>query len=554
MTKRAKGFIPPEHANIPDDVCMLVFVPNDPHAIAAFWGQFEDLGLWTTWARTGDTRARDIAERFKTSIIESLDLHDEVGCMSPLTINVNCGSQSNCSQLIQFDLNLDIHIGAEDLADIVALPGGNTDNGYLPPAQETYSEYLTLKCAYANQMATDIYNSWDNLASLGLSAGAIGLQAFGVMLSTGSFVSALTGIIGGIVTTGTLGTVALGAFVGLGALFGIAAYGYFEQLQAAMSIDDLRCALYGATSAEDARRRVADTFYEFGVTAGLVPIAQGELVDAFVYLAKTLTPVTILEPLFDATPYTLALPVADCTLCTPVPPQLPDTSDAELTAYILFNQNLYEEDQVSGLQLLKTGTIDLVGGLWGNQAIQINANGEYFRAATPGNAMDLPAGDYTMVAWIAPQEMAASSGTIAVKANNSSNKTWHLDIRTSPVLHFFWSHAYSPNQFVGVGGVSYGDLELDMWHFVCVRYNAATSTMSFRTNGPAYVDNNYAVQVPRQSTEPVDVGGWVNYPSFGARFAIQEFAILDGMLTDDEVDFLFNSGLGRPVTSLFPLP
>jgi hypothetical protein len=539
MAKRAKGFIPPEHADIPEDVCMLVFVPNDPHAIAAFWGQFEDLGLWTTWARTGDSRARDIALRYKQSINESLDLHDEVGCMSPLTINVNCGSQTNCSQLIQFDLDLAIHIGAEDLADIVALPGGNIDNGYLPPTQETYSEYLTLKCAYANQMATDIYNSWDNLASLGLSAGAIGLQAFGVMLSTGSFVSALTGLVGGIVTSGTLGTVALGAFVGLGALFGIAAYGYFEQLQAAMSINDLRCALYGATSAEDARKRVADTFYEFGVSAGLVPIAQGELVDAFVYVAKTLTPVTILEPLFDATPYTLALPVADCTLCSGVePPPVATLQNGLVHYWEMEEANTTRVSSHSGRTWNEVGTVPAVlDGITGSAA-SFNATQNILRLAA-ATQLYSSGSSWTLAFWVRPK---ALPGSFALLLGWGDDEDWGSQ-----------SFILQLNNDGSIGLVTPGNLEsdpvaLDAWHLVVVTYDGPMKEVTLSVDNAAPSSTILGAHPLANSAQAVSLAclrdsnpaGW----AYRANVDIDEFGQWDRPLTEDEATEIWNVGFG----------
>jgi hypothetical protein len=352
-----------------DNRYLIVAVPDDDAYLRAVMGQLGQLAKWNNWQRDPLHLGRDAAERFHRAYLETLELLEELEYnVSPLTINVNCGSTC-CPTLIQLDLDVSVHVGQDVIDDINALPGGQFDNGYLVPSPDypDYPAYIDRKCAYANQLATDIHRSWENIATLALSAGAMSFPAFSAMLTSGALGSSLVGLLGGVITTATVATAIVGLLVSVGTIFGVGFYFYFEHLQSQMTIEELRCALYGAETAEDARTRVSDQFHAWGIQAGLLPIGDGLLIDIFVSIARAMTPLTILEPLFDWTPYVSELPVADCSLCPAVqPPPALGLAGGLLHLYTLDEGTGQRLDSVDVAQLdpfnSPGGTVGVVNG------------------------------------------------------------------------------------------------------------------------------------------------------------------------------------------------
>lgn len=58
-----------------EDVCIRVYVPKDSLYLAAFWAQYEKLGMWLSWER-GGTRAKDAASAWKVRIAKAREIND----------------------------------------------------------------------------------------------------------------------------------------------------------------------------------------------------------------------------------------------------------------------------------------------------------------------------------------------------------------------------------------------------------------------------------------------------------------------------------------------
>lgn len=58
-----------------EDVCIRVYVPKDSLYLAAFWSQYERLGMWLAWER-GSTRAKDAASAWKVRIAKAREIND----------------------------------------------------------------------------------------------------------------------------------------------------------------------------------------------------------------------------------------------------------------------------------------------------------------------------------------------------------------------------------------------------------------------------------------------------------------------------------------------
>jgi hypothetical protein len=63
--------------------CYQVYVPDDPYAIAAFWGSLDYLGKWVAWERTADKRGALMADLWKQANMISRDAA-EWGCENML--------------------------------------------------------------------------------------------------------------------------------------------------------------------------------------------------------------------------------------------------------------------------------------------------------------------------------------------------------------------------------------------------------------------------------------------------------------------------------------
>jgi len=69
------GYRLPEVIDPGDTLCIRVYVPKDSLYLAAFWAQYERLGMWLAWER-GGTRAKQAADLWKVAIQKARDIND----------------------------------------------------------------------------------------------------------------------------------------------------------------------------------------------------------------------------------------------------------------------------------------------------------------------------------------------------------------------------------------------------------------------------------------------------------------------------------------------
>lgn len=94
-----KGYLIPENPEPVEDACMVVFYPDDPIYRRALIGAITTFGSWVVWERDAEKRAAIAANRWKKSIIRTLnqkfdceilpELEDD-GTMA-INITTNCG-------------------------------------------------------------------------------------------------------------------------------------------------------------------------------------------------------------------------------------------------------------------------------------------------------------------------------------------------------------------------------------------------------------------------------------------------------------------------------
>jgi hypothetical protein len=77
MTKLAdKAYIIPAEPEPESDVCIRVYVPDDPLYVAAFWGCYEYLTAWLAWERDEAHTGKIVAARWKAAFQKARDIWD----------------------------------------------------------------------------------------------------------------------------------------------------------------------------------------------------------------------------------------------------------------------------------------------------------------------------------------------------------------------------------------------------------------------------------------------------------------------------------------------
>lgn len=541
MANRQKGFIPPTHADIPEDVCMLVFVPNDVHAIAAFWGQYEDLGLWTTWAKTGDTRARDIAFRFKQSIIESLDLWEEIGCMSPLTVNVNCCCDStpgtSGSTII---INNVIHLGSADYEDIVGLPGGVIDDGYSPPTSDwpNRTEYEQYKCNYAATFANDLVDTFMALAIWHSGFAEWTYDQIELMLTTANLSSLIKGLIAPVFTEA----------------------GYLDRLKSAllqMAEDDpikfvtavdvaellvkdyIKCLIYNANSADQARSNILEMFESTMADAGLGdgPIDSFTKYEMRAWFAL-LVDWTNLEPAFDLAQVAETFAGAYCGDCTgaPILPG-PNTLQTGLISYYEFETDAVLEDSHGDHDWTSAGAQVTGGEGITGQCVFNNTQDAKFLAMETNVWQAL--GSWSVAFWAAPTATPPAA---------DSDILFEMDGRVT----IQWQ--YNQTQLITIvepasGGTNYpsmvDDWQLNTWNLVVVTYNHSTYEFTRYMNDADPLTSVIATGIIQNALPRLTLGCvYATTYTNAMRGYIDECAFWDRVLTTEEVAALWNVGQG----------
>jgi len=561
-----RGLLLPTVIDPPDEKCFIVHVPNDEGYVRAFWGALEHLGYWYAWEKEASHSGKDAAARWRESIELTKQAFEDYGDICQMEININCGCcNSSPPTWPTFNLSVEVHVGEVVSGEILALPGGNQDNGYQPPAPgwSTYNGYLVDKCAYANKVATDIYNSWENLSSLSFSLAGLSYASLLAVVGTTAFTEAIVGVVGGVLGALASWPLVVAAFVSIAGLVGVQFYNYFEALQDKITLGDLVCALYGASDAENARSRLLEAFEDWGVEAGLdVAMSNQEVLGAFMSFVRLMMPVELLEPLFDNTDYAISLPAASCTACLGVggPEGLADS--------IL---HYYELEEASGTRVdAVTGGVDLTSSA-GTTGNEVAISGFGLRPdATVGNygvwstlAQNFMWGDVSLSAtvWCRNDLVVPSYGaghTVFHIGDSAGN--WNA----SPIhLRFQYGDGVSNNRlqmYVGTSSTStpqgvYHSLYVPVgdWVFCALVHDADNDLLMLSLNGGTFQTLQTGGQYPTSTTNrSLFVGlAWASGATASMKGGVDEIALYDKVLTPDDVGWIYNNGFGRSYAEYF---
>jgi hypothetical protein len=365
------------------------------------------------------------------------------------------------------------------------------------------------------------------------------------MLGSGALASSLVGILGGVITTATLATAIVGALVAIGTVFGLGFYAYFEDLQNQMTVDDLRCALYGATDAEDARNRVAGQFYDWGVEAGLLPIVNGEFLNYLVQFVRLTTPVTILEPLFDLTAYVAALPVADCSLCPAVqPPPGPGTLADGLINYWEFEEDAGAMiDSHGAFDLPRVGTVALdLNGISGAAAYFNNNGANRLQAIDPHVGIFNGQGSWTQAIWANFVSVSSNYKILMgqVYDGNIVNSPYYVSLNYITGTIGFAASGGSGSFYTAVHPTI---IQVEEWNLIVVWYDGDTNKLGIQVNNQEVIESNGPTAIDTESGQAYRVGAYGNgnLPMHGS---LDELARWSRVLTADERTALWNVGFG----------
>ena len=269
-----KGYPLPSNLVPGNDRCFVVYVPDEPEYIAAFFGSYTHLGLWNVWEKTGDNSGAVAGKRWKEAILRTLQVESIVDCqfledlledgdMSVnITNNVSCGQCGgsggcSCEPTITPD---PIQIPPEVVTELPNLPTQNDDGINAPDGFDDRETYLAHKCRAARELARDIIQTLGNFATLSGVLGALGAYALGLLITApaSAFVASL---LLPLISVGLSAAAAI-AIVGAALMFliagGVGMMVYFNNLEASLAtkIDELTCVLYTASSGAEARAGV----------------------------------------------------------------------------------------------------------------------------------------------------------------------------------------------------------------------------------------------------------------------------------------------------------
>jgi hypothetical protein len=322
-------YLSPENHKNYETKCALIFYPADESAfyLQAIRGQLSRLAF--PWIWEGDEeKQREIAEiwlehdNMTTDVFFSVDCEDVpvVTGEEPLNVNVNvdcdCGGGGCCNENI-------VNVQPPELTVIVDVddtppPGEYTDDGATPPPDfDTYEEYDAYKCQIAGRMAQDFANTIDSMQTLSGVAGLGGAILMQALFTT----SALSGVIVGLMSIGmsAAGAVVLlvAAFVSL-AIGGTVLFGYFGLVGAELrdNLDTLRCALYLATTEEEARQAFVDVTNDAVAATAIGSLENGDVFNEVLFrIIDILLPDEVLAVLFGLVDAAIGEGSYDCTGC-----------------------------------------------------------------------------------------------------------------------------------------------------------------------------------------------------------------------------------------------
>jgi len=210
-------------------------------------------------------------------------------------------------------------------------------------------------------------------------------------------------------------------------------------------------------------------------------------------------------------------------------------------------------DEASGTRADSAGSLDLtdnntcgqVAGVVGNAVDIVKSNSEYLSHADDPD-FDL-SGDWTINGWAKWSDPANDFYLISKDAGGD---------RAYSIFYHTGAGQYRllvSGDGASVGFVNYGDggsIVTDTWNMLTFYHDSAADEIGFGVNAGTPITNSYSAGM-YNSGQPFFLGRY--YSSYGD-ISIDELAIWDRLLTQAELDWLYDSGSGRTYEDILPTP
>lgn len=222
---------------------------------------------------------------------------------------------------------------------------------------------------------------------------------------------------------------------------------------------------------------------------------------------------------------------------------LSDAAAAATAAYPLDEASGSAIDAVASLDMTETGgTIDSAAGLMGNARDFELADTELFEVADDA-AVSMADIDFTIIAWVKPESVGTTNWIVS--KGDGDDLEYGVKIGNSNRFVLWVSSANGFANLTEVSNVAYGAAQTGVWHLVVAEHDSVNNLLKISVNGNAFETAAYSAG-SYNSAAPFGIGG---YSAFSEYFdgLIQQVVILKNyLLSDDEVDELWNSGAGVP--------
>jgi len=196
----------------------------------------------------------------------------------------------------------------------------------------------------------------------------------------------------------------------------------------------------------------------------------------------------------------------------------------------------------SGNNLTDNNTVLSAPGIVGNAALFVGANDEYLSIADASQSgLDIT-GAMTAVCWVNVPSFSGERLPFGKFDTGGNQRSWVFSLNTD-TIHFI----VSPSGGSGVTTITattFGTLSVDTWYFFVARYDGIN--LKLRVNSTDQTPVAYSSGI-FDSTAPLLIGGtFVGGSLFGAITGKEDgCAVWSRSITDSEVTYLFNNGLGR---------
>lgn len=160
-------------------------------------------------------------------------------------------------------------------------------------------------------------------------------------------------------------------------------------------------------------------------------------------------------------------------------------------------------------------------------------------------------GDATFAGWVYLNDKPAVVRTFFDKWTGTGNQRefYFAHVNTNDRFRVSISLDGTAGNVITIDATTFGAPAVQTWYFIVLQYNSSTKKAKISVNNGAYNESTAGATQPFTGT---GVGGFGNNFASGTYFSgrVSEWAKWNRLLSDDEITYLYNGGLGRPIIPL----